>query len=116
MASNANNDVNSFVHDLSWQPNPSFRGSDVSQEQAGIPTDNTYGRTSKMKRTACVICRKRKLKCDGKKPTCATCARLGHNCAYDEARSLGASKGGYVLELEARLGCGIASRIIKTSD
>ena len=56
------------------------------------------------KRIACVVCRKRKLKCDGSKPTCGTCSRLGHDCAYEEARRKSGPKRGYVKALEARLG------------
>lgn len=56
------------------------------------------------KRIACVVCRRRKLKCDGKKPSCGTCSRLGHACAYDEARKKSGPKRGYVKQLEARLG------------
>lgn len=57
----------------------------------------------KAKRIACIICRKRKLKCDGTKPSCATCTRLGHNCAYDEIRRKSGPKRGYVKALEERL-------------
>lgn len=56
------------------------------------------------KRIACVVCRRRKLKCDGKKPSCGTCSRLGHSCAYDEVRKKSGPKRGYVKQLEARLG------------
>ena len=55
------------------------------------------------KRIACVICRKRKLKCDGGKPSCSTCKRLGHDCAYDELRRKSGPKRGYVKALEERL-------------
>lgn len=55
------------------------------------------------KRIACVICRKRKLKCDGNKPSCSTCKRLGHDCAYDEVRRKSGPKRGYVKALEERL-------------
>ncbi|PBP26904.1 fungal specific transcription factor domain-containing protein, partial [Diplocarpon rosae] len=57
----------------------------------------------KPKRIACVICRKRKLKCDGTKPSCSTCSRLGHSCAYDEIRRKSGPKRGYVKALEERL-------------
>src|SRR5689334_16192335 len=57
----------------------------------------------KPKRLACMICRKRKLKCDGLKPSCSTCTRLGHNCAYDEVRRKSGPKRGYVKALEERL-------------
>ncbi|KAK2073654.1 hypothetical protein P8C59_007919 [Phyllachora maydis] len=58
---------------------------------------------SKLKRLACIICRKRKLKCDGTKPSCSTCTRLGHTCAYDEVRRKSGPKRGYVKALEERL-------------
>ena len=57
----------------------------------------------KPKRLACMICRKRKLKCDGTKPSCSTCSRLGHTCAYDEVRRKSGPKRGYVKALEERL-------------
>ncbi|KAK4128339.1 hypothetical protein N657DRAFT_564118 [Parathielavia appendiculata] len=57
----------------------------------------------KPKRLACMICRKRKLKCDGIKPSCSTCSRLGHHCAYDEVRRKSGPKRGYVKALEERL-------------
>lgn len=58
---------------------------------------------SRLKRTACGLCRKRKLKCDGVRPMCATCSRLGHECVYEEARKKSGPKRGYVKALEARL-------------
>jgi len=112
MAPNANDDDDGFFNDLSRQPNPGSRGSGISQKQIGALANSQDGGTTR--RTACVICRKRKLKCDGNKPKCATCARLGHNCAYDEVRRMGGPKRGYVVELEARLGCGITARKIET--
>ncbi|KAI9732464.1 MAG: hypothetical protein M1818_007502 [Claussenomyces sp. TS43310] len=64
--------------------------------------DGDYG-APKAKRIACIICRKRKLKCDGSKPSCSTCTRLGHSCAYDEVRRKSGPKRGYVKALEERL-------------
>jgi hypothetical protein len=58
---------------------------------------------AKAKRIACVLCRKRKLKCDGTRPTCGTCKRLSHDCAYDEVRKKSGPKRGYVKLLEQRL-------------
>ncbi|KAF3893762.1 Binuclear zinc transcription factor [Trichophyton interdigitale] len=55
------------------------------------------------KRIACVVCRKRKLRCDGAKPSCGNCSRLGHDCAYNEVRKKSGPKRGYVKHLEARL-------------
>lgn len=58
---------------------------------------------AKLKRTACTLCRKRKLRCDAVRPKCATCNRLGHDCEYNEARKKSGPKRGYVKALEARL-------------
>jgi hypothetical protein len=66
-------------------------------------TNEADSNTPKLKRIACIICRKRKLKCDGTKPSCSTCTRLGHDCAYDEARKKSGPKRGYVKALEERL-------------
>jgi hypothetical protein len=65
------------------------------------PTGNAN--VPKPKRLACMICRKRKLKCDGNKPSCSTCTRLNHTCAYDEVRRKSGPKRGYVKALEERL-------------
>lgn len=72
----------------------------ASQAQSQ-PTNNTG--VPKPKRLACMICRKRKLRCDGNRPRCSTCTRLGHDCAYDEVRRKSGPKRGYVKALEERL-------------
>ncbi|KAF2272588.1 uncharacterized protein EI97DRAFT_445659 [Westerdykella ornata] len=91
-----------FFNDLSQpvpQPN---RGSHSSQKPNA--TDAPRDDASKQpKRIACVLCRKRKLKCDGTRPACGTCKRLSHDCAYDEVRKKSGPKRGYVKLLEARL-------------
>ncbi|RBR04910.1 hypothetical protein FVER53590_01423 [Fusarium verticillioides] len=73
---------------------------DETAPQQEIP-DNAS--VPKPKRLACMICRKRKLKCDGVRPSCSTCSRLGHTCAYDEQRRKSGPKRGYVKALEERL-------------
>lgn len=93
-----------FFNDLSRQP--SIPDS-ITQNVTNTSNEAQQGGASevpKPKRVACAICRKRKLKCDGGRPKCGTCARLGHNCAYDEVRRKSGPKRGYVKELEARLG------------
>jgi hypothetical protein len=65
--------------------------------------DTQNDSTAKVKRIACVLCRKRKLKCDGTRPTCGTCKRLSHECTYDEVRKKSGPKRGYVKLLEQRL-------------
>ncbi|PLN85367.1 putative C6 transcription factor Prf [Aspergillus taichungensis] len=66
-------------------------------------SDGDSGYVPRPKRIACVLCRRRKLRCDGRKPSCGTCARLGHECAYEELRKKSGPKRGYVKQLEARL-------------
>jgi hypothetical protein len=77
----------------------------IGCERMGIkPVDPSHGDSdAEPKRLACMICRKRKLKCDGLKPSCSTCSRLGHTCAYYEARRKSGPKRGYVKALEERL-------------
>ncbi|KAI7160732.1 hypothetical protein KC349_g3236 [Hortaea werneckii] len=36
-------------------------------------------------RNACMRCRARKAKCDGKRPSCQSCVAKGLNCVYDTA-------------------------------
>ena len=90
-----------FFNDLSRQPHRGARDTDSPINGTAHNDDNE---PPKAKRIACVICRKRKLKCDGNRPKCATCSRLGHDCAYDEVRRKSGPKRGYVKDLEARLG------------
>ncbi|KAK0645327.1 Tropolone cluster transcription factor tropK [Lasiodiplodia hormozganensis] len=88
-----------------------FDFNDLSQhaptEQAGRSDSNGPDAHTapppKAKRIACILCRKRKLKCDGQRPSCGTCKRLAHDCAYDEVRKKSGPKRGYVKALEARL-------------
>ncbi|KAL1843150.1 hypothetical protein VTJ49DRAFT_2900 [Mycothermus thermophilus] len=84
----------------------SDRAAEKRQDGDRIPVDPPQGGNSnvpKPKRLACMICRRRKLRCDGIKPSCSTCSRLGHTCAYAEERRKSGPKRGYVKELEKRL-------------
>ncbi|KAI1297593.1 fungal-specific transcription factor domain-containing protein [Xylaria venustula] len=72
-------------------------------DPAAHPVPRSNNDVPKPKRLACMICRKRKLRCDGIKPSCSTCTRLGHSCAYDEVRKKSGPKRGYVKALEERL-------------
>jgi hypothetical protein len=76
---------------------------DLAQQRDSHAQDVQNDGTAKTKRIACVLCRKRKLKCDGSRPSCATCKRLSHDCAYDEMRKKSGPKRGYVKLLEQRL-------------
>lgn len=62
---------------------PLSNGANGSSERR----DSDNGQAPKAKRcSACTLCRKRKLKCDGARPACSTCSRLQHSCSYDEVR------------------------------
>lgn len=104
MTFNPVNNDDGYFNDLSRQPQFESHDSTSPNDQNCNDATVEESGTAKPKRIACVICRKRKLKCDGNKPKCATCARLGHNCAYDEVRRKSGPKRGYVKDLEARLG------------
>jgi hypothetical protein len=88
------------------QPSPSEQSDVGLNNNKSINDGDGDSGIPRPKRIACVVCRKRKLRCDGKKPSCGTCSRLGHSCAYDEVRKKSGPKRGYVKQLEARLGMG----------
>ncbi|KAJ5657888.1 uncharacterized protein N7484_001537, partial [Penicillium longicatenatum] len=53
---------------------------------------------------ACTICRRKKVKCDGKRPICSTCHTFGLSCAYkDVIEGTQRSNRTYVEELEDKL-------------
>ncbi|GAM88475.1 hypothetical protein ANO11243_065080 [Dothideomycetidae sp. 11243] len=76
---------------------------DLTQNPKSISPGTNDDQNSKTKRIACVLCRKRKLRCDGSRPSCGTCSRLSHDCSYDEVRKKSGPKRGYVKQLENRL-------------
>jgi len=104
--------ANSSEHDIHARPDFAYDDDDagtLDDATNGVESSYINGRPGnnsvpKVKRTACVLCRKRKLRCDGGRPSCGTCARLGHDCKYDEIRKKSGPKRGYVKALEARLG------------
>jgi hypothetical protein len=91
----------SYFNDLAQQP--SKTNGDRQSPTRSNSQDAANDNAAKQKRIACVLCRKRKLRCDGDRPTCGTCKRLSHNCAYDEVRKKSGPKRGYVKLLEQRL-------------
>ena len=108
MSSASNTPPEGYFNDLS-RPTGNNGKSKRQRSQEGDgnanadPPSGGDSNVPKPKRIACIICRKRKLKCDGSKPSCSTCTRLGHNCAYDEVRRKSGPKRGYVKALEERL-------------
>jgi len=83
-------------------------------EQMATEVSKDSGEGSKRKRgsdwvrkrvsQACDICRKKKLKCDGLRPTCTTCVSLGKGCMYEDAVKKRGLPEGYVRGLETLLG------------
>jgi len=98
MSSNSENSPDAIMVSDSGATEPS-NGINTSPDAQG----EGHSGAPKPKRLACMICRKRKLKCDGNKPSCSTCTRLRHTCAYDEVRRKSGPKRGYVKALEERL-------------
>ncbi|CAE6514327.1 unnamed protein product [Rhizoctonia solani] len=52
---------------------------------------------------ACEGCRRKKIKCDGREPTCSQCSLTGNTCTWIQTKDRAALSRHYVQELEARL-------------
>jgi hypothetical protein len=122
--SSSNTSPDAYLEDLpnnstatdSQTPNKRRRSPSAAANNVTPPEEAADSGVPKPKRIACVICRKRKLKCDGLKPSCSTCKRLGHDCAYDEVRRKSGPKRGYVKALEERLSKLFSQIIYETWD
>ncbi|KAI9819302.1 MAG: hypothetical protein M1827_007459 [Pycnora praestabilis] len=55
-------------------------------------TSYTPGSNARARRTACDVCRERKVRCDGDRPICQRCMRLGHSCGYTVTKRQDASR------------------------
>lgn len=51
---------------------------------------------------ACVICRKKKVKCDGIQPSCSRCQSIGNCCQYSDPPKKRGPPKGYVEVIESR--------------
>ncbi|KAH6611510.1 fungal transcriptional regulatory [Trichoderma cornu-damae] len=63
-------------------------GSSLPEEQPSVahPVDGLpLDRRPKKSSTTCAVCRFRKVRCNGARPSCGNCQRLGFPCSYDEA-------------------------------
>jgi len=100
MASSSSPD-DTFFNDIYQRPGNN--GGAATEEQKPVEVVGDNEGQPRAKRIACVLCRKRKLRCDGARPKCGTCSRLKHDCGYDEFRKKSGPKRGYVKQLEARL-------------
>jgi len=107
---NSNSSSSSMSPTLS---SPLSHGSIMS----ATPATTAPAEAEKKRLTACLVCRKRKLKCDSARPKCASCARLGHawylilldnlvysssSSGYEETRKKSGPKQGYVKKLEQK--------------
>lgn len=61
----------------------------LTQALAQVPKARGAGRSGPRRRTGCLTCRARKVRCDEAKPSCANCDRLRLRCAYRPPISLG---------------------------
>lgn len=55
---------------------------ETGSEECGGGTSSASTTTTKARRTACDVCRERKVRCNGERPDCQRCRRLGHQCSY----------------------------------
>ncbi|KAF9357494.1 hypothetical protein BGX26_003625 [Mortierella sp. AD094] len=79
---------------------------DNDMDQFGNLSHSAGGSTPvKRKRLtqACDPCRKKKIKCDGNKPSCANCAKLDIQCTYLPSMKKRGPRQGYIELLEKRL-------------
>jgi hypothetical protein len=58
-------------------------GSGGSQPPGGGSSKPTYSKRGKITIVACLPCRRRKTKCDGRRPICSQCASRESACSYD---------------------------------
>jgi Fungal Zn(2)-Cys(6) binuclear cluster domain len=72
-----------------------------------VPADMNYSDNSVHKRKrvtqACDSCNRKKIKCDGKRPTCSHCANSNAQCTYQRALKKRGPRAGYIEELENRV-------------
>ncbi|KAF9425998.1 hypothetical protein BGZ94_007031 [Podila epigama] len=76
---------------------------DDDEHDHGHATDDTTPVKRKRLTQACDPCRKKKIKCDGIKPSCANCAKLDINCTYLPSMKKRGPRQGYIELLERRL-------------
>ncbi|KAG0371164.1 hypothetical protein BGZ54_009523 [Gamsiella multidivaricata] len=79
---------------------------DQDRDEDDHPSRSTGGSTPiKRKRLtqACDPCRKKKIKCDGLKPSCANCAKIDIHCTYLPSMKKRGPRQGYIELLEKRL-------------
>ncbi|EAW13148.1 Zn(II)2Cys6 transcription factor [Aspergillus clavatus NRRL 1] len=64
------------------QGQPSHYGEKTSTDSSQAPRARGLGRSGPRRRSGCLTCRARKVRCDEAKPICANCTRLRLQCEY----------------------------------
>lgn len=71
----------------------------------GLATrDSSPPRARQKYGAACEECRRRKLRCDRRRPQCGVCQASGMQCHVAVSRALRGPKPGYIKDLQARIG------------
>ncbi|RUS22560.1 fungal-specific transcription factor domain-containing protein [Endogone sp. FLAS-F59071] len=83
-------------------PSTAAPASHSSNDPPESPTDPHNPKRKRLTQ-ACDICRKKKIKCDGGKPSCANCVRLQLACTYLPSNKKRGPRQGYIEMLEKRL-------------
>ncbi|KAF9193822.1 hypothetical protein BGZ51_002145 [Haplosporangium sp. Z 767] len=86
-----------FDHDQESEQDQDHTHDQGTSSDAGVPTKR------KRLTQACDPCRKKKIKCDGIKPSCANCAKSSINCTYLPSMKKRGPRQGYIELLEKRL-------------
>lgn len=68
-------------------PVQGFADSGTPQPQPHQPGYSSPNRPLKKSSTTCTTCRARKVRCNGVRPMCSNCQRLGFPCSYDDDAS-----------------------------
>ncbi|RKP00189.1 hypothetical protein CXG81DRAFT_13519, partial [Caulochytrium protostelioides] len=75
---------------------------DYEEDDSGsTPGEHTFKRRRITQ--ACDACNKKKIKCDGAKPTCGNCNKLQIECSYSRGAKKRGPRAGYIESLERRL-------------
>ncbi|KAG9070617.1 hypothetical protein KI688_008155 [Linnemannia hyalina] len=96
--SGADNDDHDHDHE-----NDHDHDHDQDHEQDHNGSDEATPVKRKRLTQACDPCRKKKIKCDGIKPSCANCLKLNGNCTYLPSMKKRGPRQGYIELLEKRL-------------
>jgi hypothetical protein len=81
-----------ILHDQLLSENLSSPAEEKQQEQVSMSTNANVSSTRQRATLACDVCRSRRTKCDGLKPSCSFCEAHGILCNYRSAAPLAPSR------------------------